>query len=338
MQSLTQLALQHVSLRDLWNSGIITLDLPNDSPLLQRVTLDNVVSEGLLEDDDIPEGLMAIVLQRNSPEILWFYITGIEDEDDVNRNYPNPFSIIAEDFALQTFGIIGQEFRDRRSAAIRDFAADLLLFLQSDGQSQTYNNGVTVIWDQQNGIYRLFIIDPDADQEYSLNVSFHDKIGDLIEELYYNALGGKAMPIISDRYPPDIDSLEKYQRIALESLGNGIQEDTNDLWPILRTGQIITTEPLSFAISDLLGKGIILRVIGEYLYIIDNSNYQQYNKDDALLIVTSLYYNHQQWIYTADPLEGESIPSLEYNDDDISSFEASLVDLQLEDEDQDEEE
>ncbi len=326
MQSLATLASRRIPIAQIWEEGILNEPLPIQQlqELRERITLENLYNEGLINEDLDPD-LFAFALEKSAPGLLWPYISLVL----IRPMYvsTNPFSQAGLDYAQQRHGISEEEFITARRSALSTLITELTQFLEEPGLAHDYGN-LTIAWSRVEDFWKVISIritpEPKSEEaagqegEFGvpnpLIVNFYTTLDEMISfilEEMENYSDVKTLISFSQGF----NELEPDYRAALAGMKTGLQADTEDIWEMLDEGVITLTTNFQLSLADLKDRTRLV-VVDNFLYIIvveededifaqnilRGSYYLYYPRQDALLILSSLFLTGNAWNLDVDPL------------------------------------
>ena len=345
MESLATLASRRVPLTQIWEEGVLNEPLPNEQlrQLRDRITLDSLYHGGLI-NEDINIGLFAFAVEKSIPNLVWSYIGLV-----LNRpiyHPASPFSKEGEDYAEKIRGIKPNYFIEARKQALSVLATELTQFLEESGIPHDYGN-VTIVWSHANNpngqkpLWKVLAIritpgpqdeDEAAQQDEfgvpnPVQVNFFATLDEIMAFIFQEMDNqGVVTTLIHDNQSQGVNELESDYQAALNGMRNGLQADTESIWEMLEGGIITLSGNFQLSLEDFKEQTRLV-VIDDFLYIIvvesnediyeqnvsRGSYYLYYQRDDALLILSSLFLTGNAWNLDTDPIFDQQPLSEEVN-------------------------
>ena len=309
MSSLSERAVEKLSVKEIWEHGLLGAPFPPDiyEQLCAKITLQNLYDEGLLTPE-IDLELLSWGISNSVPNLMWPYINAKYKTDIFGED--NPFSAEGAEYIISELKLTNYEFQDLRKEALQHLAQDLTSLLQEEGLPFRRGSGIFV-WSKvrENGcmLWKLLIIDL-ASKCWTIHrnppthVYILDNLDEFIEmyhgEMLTYTSGDFTARLISEekeKLPGSLDNT--YRRIF-----NGIKEDldinTEKFWEELKTRGAILKGNFGLSLRELK-KDTRVTVMGDYLYIVfidrDGTDYIFVERKDGLLILTSFFLTGNEW-------------------------------------------
>ena len=284
MASLTARAIDKLSVREIWEKGVLDAPLPPQTlnRLYNKITLQNLYSENLLTSD-MDLDLFAFALSVSFPDLLWRYNRYIFPEE-------SPFG--EEDVIETTL----EEYQLERKVALQDLLNDLLLFLDNLDHPQNYEDSIFVISKLEDDLWKLLniVLDPTSENAPT-HVFILDSLDKVLGTIYENnkVFIEEGVAITLNR--PLEHTLASLTPIILKSF-NAIRTvldiETEELWEMLKTGESVLTGDFQLSINELKRHNRVT-VMGDYLYIIivsdEGTKFTSFNRKEGLALLTSFY-------------------------------------------------
>ena len=333
MQSLANLALRQIPIDQAWEELKEGRALPaaQIQQLRNKITLDTLYHEGLINGNIDPD-LFAVAVEKSIPNLVWPYIAFALNHPIY---YPvSPFSQSGEDYMERDHGIDLDYFTEVRQGALSILATELASFLKEPDVPHDYNN-LTIVWGRAENpndpepLWKVLAIrlspEPEDEEEAGQEgefgvpdpvlVNFFTTLDEMMVFIFHEMESYSEVSTLISTGNQGLNNLEPDYQAALRGIRTGLQAGTEDTWEMLKEGIITLTNDFQLALAELENRTRLV-VMGNHLYIIvverdkdifnqdiERGNYYLfYRRDDALLILSSLYLTGNYWTLDINPV------------------------------------
>ena len=310
MASLTSRAIEKLSVKDIWEKGVLNAPLPPQTldRLYNKITLQNLYNENLLTND-MDLDLFALALEKSAPGFLWPYINKIFETDIYSKE--SPLSEEGENFIASNLEVVPENFDTFRNVALQNFLNDLILYISTElDLPHRYVNNIFVSSRFEDGSWKLLIINSKITlktlkKDPPTKVNIFNTLDELLFTIYgelesYFSEGSiiKLVQNLANPADPDFELVDPTTEIALNGMRTALKVDPRKLWDKLETGEAILTGDFSFSFR-FLKRGSRLTVMGEYLYIVmtnkSGTNFVNFTRDSGLALLTTFFLPDNLW-------------------------------------------
>ena len=313
MASLTQRAIDKLSIKDIWEKGVLNASLPPQTfdKLYNKITLQNLYNENLLTSD-MDLDLFALALSKSAPNLLWSYIGLMYDTpwNDWVGHFPEhtPFNQEGEEYIIKRYETTLEDYKEILKTALQALLNDLILFLLNLGIPHNYEKRFVVVSELENRQWKLLIIVPDVRYNVLGNYSYThvfilDSLDEVLSTIYMNISRLIEEGYIVPLYEPKEDTLYTLDPVFLKSLDmirSGVNLNTEELWEELIMKEIILQNDFALSIRELK-RNTRINVMGDYLYLImvleDETTFVSFKREEGLLILTGFYIPDNKWSF-----------------------------------------
>ena len=307
--TLAQIALQRLSIKEIWERGLLDAPLPPSQleELNRKITLDNLYLEGLL-NRDMDINLFGLAVSKSIPTYLWPYLGVILLVSGLS-----PFTPEGEEY--YNSGLPIKLTSEQYTAELQDVLAllleDIINFLNQPGLAFG-NEELTLSWAHNYiGVdpWKLITIpELPVEEEEEENI-------DLPSAIYYFETLDSLLAYLPPRILGESEEpsrLDRDQRTALSGMQKALRVNTETLWKDFERDTGVITQNFELSLNEFV-KGARVDVMGDFLYVAytledEGPYFSYYPREDALLILTSFFLNDERWKHS---IEIESLKVLE---------------------------
>ena len=310
MASLAELAVEKLSIKEIWENGVLSAPLPSHilTRLQAKITLQNMYEEKILASD-MDLDLFALALDNSASGFLWSYINVITNKH-IQHKY-NPLSQEGETYIKSLLHITRGDFERVRKTALQNFLNDLLVYISSnlDYPGHIWGYCIThVLSKLENGKWKLLIINllvkSDEDNNSPIEIYNLDSLDLVLSVIYIGILMycrnySRALLVEAKHLPKRLSSSLIKSFIAMKAT---LDCDTEELWEKLKTRFIILGNNFELSLRILEYEARVCGM-GNHLYIVtidkSGTNFECYSREDALLILSSFFLpDNKSWYFS----------------------------------------
>lgn len=183
----------------------------------------------------------------------------------------------------------------------KKISLDTLIFILANPDKLLYRNKKRFAWckrksQDQTPRYRLYIHEGFCFFQ-PLNITTLETIDELYSELCFSLTTEEDETIFL--IEPDCLPDDHKQFLSLLSQSKIINIDAKLMWEDLRECYLTTTSKLQLSIKPLTNKkGVLITVVGEYLYLATNDRIWYYPKEEGLVILETTSYTSSALLST----------------------------------------